>query len=343
MAGNVQSKTMDRVRCVLGYSSNAAFKYAFAAFMVLISTWLIGRIMEAVYGNTVFDPVLTRWLGISIWILLLIWIVGWGIGSIKELSGAEKRRHVIVSWVFLVILMAAGLYDLEGFRISSAGLFTALSGATESSQQAFFQLLKQHPANPMLAANLIASELTGAGIPGPSAGYVWSSNILFAFFIWSFAYGVLLLMHKNNVWPKAVHLALAACSLWILIILKSVFSTTMDQMIMLHATAATLLVFQVLLTYSTLRAYGEPAEEVRENSDPFSVHPDPGEEKTPLKKRSAGLPPSALKIALFLFIIMPILADLHYQFKTTLSTAGFMSSETGGINKSVSKSDREQA
>jgi hypothetical protein len=73
-----------------------------------------------------------------------------------------------------------------------------------------------------------------------------------------------------------------------------------------QAAGAMLLVFQVLLAYTCLNALAEGNEtEQPEIKD----------------KRPLGLPPSALKLALCLFIILPILADLGYQFGLSSSPA----------------------
>jgi hypothetical protein len=312
----------------------AVAKYALTGFMVLISIWLIGRVMEALQGNTIFDPVLTRRLGVFIWILLAIWIIGWGIGSAKALLKAERRWRAVVPWAFFLILFAAVLVEREGFQVSSSGLLATLSGSAESSRQASFLLFKFHPANPMLAANVIALKLRGTANLVSLAPYVWSWNALFVFFIWSLAYGIFLLRHGDNVWPKAMHLSFAVCGLGILLLLKSIFPPPMTwQMASLHAAAATLLVFQVLLTYAALRSFAGPEKENPEEPDPFSDRPE--KEKTDVKRHPLGLPPPALKITLFLFIVLPILADLHHQSELASSSAGMMT-EIAGHKMSIS-------
>jgi len=208
MPDELQTITAARARRVLEDALAVAANYAFIAFMVLSGIWLIGRIIEATHGNTVFDPVMTHRLGVSIGILLVIWIIGSGMGSAKDLSKAERKWRSMLPWVFFLILLGAVLYDLKGFQVSSSGLFATLSGSAESSKQAYFLLFKFHPANPMLAANLIASKLRGT-VDFESLAYYVNRHTLFAFFIWSLAYGILLLMHKNDIWQKTMHLTFA--------------------------------------------------------------------------------------------------------------------------------------
>jgi hypothetical protein len=186
----------------------------------------------------------------------------------------------------------------------------------------------------MLAVNLIASKLLGAADSEHLASYVWNLNVLFAFFIWSLAYSILLLMHKDDVWAKTIHLIFAVCSLGSLILLKSVFSPTAGPMVFLHGVAATLLVYQVLLTYATLRSFAGPKKEIPEEPDAFSVRPE--REETGGKWCHLGLPPSALKMTLFLFIVLPILTDLHHRFEIASSSAKMMS-EMANHEKSLSE------
>jgi hypothetical protein len=161
---------------------------------------------------------------------------------------------------------------------------------------------------------------------GSLAPYVWSWNALFAFFIWSLAYGVLLLMQKDKLGPKSVHLFLAAFGLLALIILKSISRPTTELMIIFQAAAAILLVFQVLLAFACLRTLAAKFKEEIAEPDAFQVAPS--ENKDAEEKRFIGVPPSALKLALALFIVLPILADLQNQF--------ILSSSSGRIVREMS-------
>jgi hypothetical protein len=79
-----------------------------------------------------------------------------------------------------------------------------MAGSAENSRQANFLLFKFHSLNPMLALNLAASKLAGIEWGLESlAPFVWSWNALFAFFIWSIAYGIVILMQKDKRGAKA--------------------------------------------------------------------------------------------------------------------------------------------
>jgi hypothetical protein len=219
-----------------------AGKYALIGAMVLIGIWLLGRVMEAMHGNTVFDPILTIWLSVSIFTLLAIWIIGSGIASGKNLIQGERSWRAVVSWIFFLIIILSVLFYFEGFRTSSSGLFGAISGSTDTTKQAAFLLFKYHPANPMLAVNLLASKLTGALDIESLIPYVWNLNFVFAFFIWSFGYSILLLKNKNEILPTSIHLVFSACGLGVIILLKAMSFITNSQMVILHTAAAMLFI-----------------------------------------------------------------------------------------------------
>ena len=313
-----QRKIWSKTLRMIGNGLNATGRPLLIAIPVLLAVWCVGRVMEALHGNAVFDISLTYRFGLVVCILLAFWVIGSGIASAKVLKETQDRKIAGLSWIFFLILALMVLLSLEGFRVSSAGLFAALAGSPDLSKQASFLLFKFHPANPMLAMNLTALKLMGAA-PDVDAlvPYTWSWNVLLAFFIWSFVYGILLLMRKDNVVPKSFHLFLAAFGLMVLIFLKSVSTPTADQMIMFQAAAPILLVFQVLLTYASLRAAADGVH--KKATSPESVQFFQPEHEKTAPKNQFGLPPSAMKLALFLFLVLPILTDLQNQF--TLSSS----------------------
>ena len=299
-------------------SLNATGRPLLIAIPVLLAVWFLGRVMEALHGNAVFDISLTYWFGLVVCILLAFWVIVSGIASAKVLKETQDRKMAGLSWIFFLILAVLVLLSLEGFRVSSAGLFAALAGLPDLSRQASFLLFKFHPANPMLAMNLAALILMGTAPDVDSlVPYVWSWNVLLAFFIWSFVYGILLLVRKDNVVPKSFYLFLAALVLIVLIFLKSVSSLTAEQMIMFQAAAPILLVFQLLLTYASLRAAVGGVHNKAESTETVQFF-KPKHVKS-ASKQPLGLPPSAMKLALFLFLVLPILTDLQNQF--TLSSS----------------------
>jgi hypothetical protein len=303
------SKVLQAVQSVL----KGAGRPALVAALGLIVVWCLGRVMEAVHGNAVFDTTLTYWLGLVIFILLALWVIGSGTAAFENLGKARDKRLAVISWIFFAGLVLAVFFSIKGYRIFSEGLFATIAGSAENSRQATFLLFKYHSLNPMLALSLTASKLAGTGWGMESlAPYVWTWNALFAFFIWSLAFGIVILMQKDKRGAKSVHLFFAAFGLLSLIILKSVSRPAVEQMILFQAAAALLLVFQVLLAYATLRAVTAGTEEEAPKPDAFRVY-SPGEEQAP-KKRFAGLPPSAIKLALALFLVLPVLTDLQNRF-----------------------------
>lgn len=303
-----------------GSGLTATGKPALIAIAVLIVIWCVGRVMEALHGNAVFDMTLTYWFSLVVCILLALWAVGSAITSMENLWKTQNRKIAGISWTFFLILAAVVLLSLDGFRVASTGLFAALAGSPETSKQASFLLIKFHPANPMLAMNLAALKLMGAAWDIESlAPYVWSWNVLFAFFIWSCSYGIVLLMGKHNLGTKVIHLSLAAFGLAALIFLKSASTPTTELMIIFQAAALVLLIFQILLSYASVRDAAGGGEETAKSPETLEL-------STPDKhrvsgKRIIGLPPSAIKLALFVFLVLPILADLQSRFDLSASSA----------------------
>jgi hypothetical protein len=304
---------------VVGKVLEGACKPALVAALVVIVVWCLGRIMEALHGNAVFDMTLTYWLGMVMFILLALWVVGWGMAALGDLGKARNTKLAVISWVFFSALVLTVLLSLEGYRISSAGLFAAIAGSAELSRQANFLLLKFHFVNPMLALNLAASKLVNVAWDTESlAPYVLRWDSLFVFFLWSLAYGIVLLMQRDKRGPKVVHLFFALAGLLALIIIKSLSKPTTEQMVMFQAASAILLVFQVLLAYACFRAMAGGVKGEVSGSEKVQFSP-PDHHGTQENNR-LGLPPSAMKLALSLFLILPVLADLQNQFGLSSSS-----------------------
>jgi len=177
------------------------------------------------------------------------------------------------------------------------GLFAIMAGLPEAAQQALFQLFKFFPATPMLPINLAAAKAMGLSLQMEALmPLVWSPSYIFIFFVWSLVYGALLLRMRGGKFMKVIHLGLASAVLFIMMTVKSLSRFTDEQILFLHVGMVVLFFLQVLLTYSSIRtaAEGEKAE---------SETPKP-----------TTLPPPAIKVALFLLIILPVLADLGNQF-----------------------------
>jgi hypothetical protein len=295
-------------------------KLALASVLGLLAVWLIGRVMETLHGKMIFDMTLTYWLGLIIYMLIAIWAIAFIISASDDLRTARQKKLAILCWLFLISLVATLLLSFKGYRISSEGLLATIAGSQESSEMAIFLLYKYHFLNPLLALNLVAAKIMGLSWNVASfAPFVWSWNVMLGFFIWSVAYGILFLLRKDRQGIKSVYLVVSAFGLIGLIVLKSVSSPTIEQMIMIQAAATILIVAQVLLAYTTLREIAAGTSE----HDPKTV--DTLNDWQPVKdqvfvNRFAGLPPSALKLALVLFLVIPLMADMSNQFLTASSS-----------------------
>lgn len=291
------------------------------AALGLLAVWLIGRVMETLHDNTVFDPSLTYWFGLAVFLLLVLWAAGSAVSARQELHQARDMRLALASWAFLALLVLLLLAGFKGYRIVAAGIFAAIDGSAEYTEMATFLLFKFHSWNPLLALHLFFTKLLGLdwGLAA-LAPFVWSWNALFAFFIWSVAFGIVLLMQKDKRGPKSVHLFIAAFGLLGLIVLKSVATPTTTQMVVIQAMATALFVFQVLLAYAVIRALAGAGDSVQE-----AARADWSRATTPQKERTTtrpfiGLPPTALTLALVLVFVVPVLADLQTQLQAAASS-----------------------
>ena len=272
-------------------------RYAlFLAFM-LMGIWCAGRVIEAFSGTPVFEPTLICWMALFIWVMLGLFVVGAAVQYTRDLTAGYKQFPVIITWIFFGLLLAGTVYIAQGYRISTMSLFATASGMTDSAKQTLLLLFKSYPATPVLPINLVTAKAAGTVLEVDSLmPSIWGSPYLFGIFIWSLAYGTLLLRQRGIKVAKILHLTLAMAGVVAMMVMKATSTFTNEQLVFLHAGAVTVLFLQALLTYSCIRmAAGTKNEDT--------------EEATPI-----GLPPSGLKFALFLLIILPILADIHNQF-----------------------------
>ena len=272
-------------------------RYALFMASVIMGIWFVGRIFEAATHSTIFEPKLVYWMGLSTWVLLGGFALAATIRSVRDLTPESSRGTVIISWLSFGLLAAAIVYATQGYRIASMGLFAIMAGLPEAAQQALFQLFKFFPATPMLPINLAAAKAMGLSLEMEALmPLVWSPSYIFIFFVWSLVYGALLLRMWGGKFMKMIHLGLASAGLFIMMTVKSLSRFTDEQILFLHVGMVVLFFLQVLLTYSSIRtaAEGEKAET-----------------ETP---KPTPLPPPAIKVALFLLIILPVLADLGNQF-----------------------------
>ena len=283
-------------------------RYALFMASVLMGIWFVGRIFEAATQSTIFEPNLVYWMGLSTWILLGVFALAAAVQYIQLSTTQFSRFSVIVSWISFGLLVAAIIYAFQGYRIASMGLFAIMAGLTEPAQQAFFQLFKFFPAAPMLPINLVAAKAMGSGLEIDALmPFVLSPSYIFVFFVWSLVFGALLLRMLGEKSIKTVHLGLASAGLFIMMTVKSLSSFTDEQLVFLQAGAIVLFFVQVLLTYSSLR---------------FAA-----------SGKNVPLPPSAFKVALFLLIILPVLADIQNQFVLASDSRPIMHQLASDVSK----------
>jgi len=272
-------------------------RYAlFLAFM-LMGIWCAGRVIEAFSGTPVFEPALICWMVLFIWVMLGLFVAGAVVQYTRDLTASYKQFPVIITWIFFGLLLAGTVYMAQGYRIATMSLFATASGMTGPAKQTLLLLFKSYPAVPVLPINLVTAKAADTILKVDSLlPFIWGSPYLFGIFIWSLAYGTLLLRQRGMKVAKILHLALAMAGVVAMMVMKATSTFTKEQLVFLHAGAVTVLFLQALLTYSCIRmAAGKKNEDE--------------EEATPV-----GLPPSGLKYAALLLVILPILAGLHHQF-----------------------------
>ena len=272
-------------------------RYAlFLAFM-LMGIWFVGRVIEALTGTAVFEPVLIYWMATFIWVMLVLFVAGAALQYTRNLVAAYKQLPVIIAWVSFGLLLAGTIYSVPGYRIATMNLFAVASGMVETAQQSLLALFKSYPAAPVLPINVVTAKAAGtiAGVDSLMP-FIWGSPYLFGIFIWSLAYGTLLLRQRGMKVAKILHLTLAMAGVIAMMVMKATSTFTNEQLVFLHAGAVAVLLLQALLTYSCIRLAASTKNEDKEEATPV------------------GLPPSGLKYAIFLLVILPILADLHNQF-----------------------------
>jgi hypothetical protein len=268
--------------------------------LILIGMWLIGRSFEAVFRTTVFDPVLVFWLGTSVWVLLSLFVVTIAIRYARELRYADRRASVFVAWAFFLVLLGTLVYFFRSYQIFSEGLFAVVCGWQDVASRAVLALFKEYPASPVVPLNLLAVEAGKMASAGEALhALAWTPALLLGLLFWSVGYGTWLLFWPGVRGLKVLHLLLAFGGLFTAIVLKATGMFKTGGFLYLHGAVVALLVFQALLTYSSLRtrASGKEAD---------SAH---------LGLRF--LPPPAISVAALILLVLPVLADLQSQFLST--------------------------
>jgi hypothetical protein len=325
-----QTKRWVRYLDLVGNGLAAAGKPALVTMLGLVAIWTVARVMESMHGNPIFDMIVTNWFGLIVGILLALWLMGSAVLSVISLKEIPDKKATGLTWTLFGAIVVFLFVSLEGFRIATSGLLAVLAGAPETSQQNLFLLVKFHPLNPLLGLNLIILKLTGIswGIESITP-FVWSWNALFAFFVWSCAVGIVLLMRRNNWGAKAFHLSLAVMGIAALIVFKSVHRPTAEILIVFQAAVPMLLLFQALLFYASARNFvmDGKGESTAPPTSQYSA-PRKNEKNGNSTRRKIGLPPAAIRLAVFILLILPMLADLHGRFQLSVASARILGEES---------------
>jgi len=270
-------------------------KFSLFLVLVLLGIWSVGRIFEMLFSNTVFEPFFIHGYAQVVWIFLFLFFAGQLTKYLQSIISNYRNFRMIVFCIWFAFIVAATLYVQNGYRIAIDGIFSGFSESPESSQNALFELFKFHPATPLLPINLLILKIAGASIdPGPLMPFAWRLTSMFAFFIWSIVFGGLLLMLPGRKTLKITHLILAVSGLIITMLLKTSDAPLGGELILLHAGTVSVLFFQILTTFSSLR---HAVTKGRKDGQP------------------SGMPaPSTIKLAVFLLIVVPLLSDLQNQF-----------------------------
>jgi hypothetical protein len=271
-------------------------KYSLQLFVILSLVWLTGRIMGAASGNTIFEPQFIRWAAVAIRILLLLFLLSKITGYIKPISENYRQWPLALPWIFFAAVIIITCFAAQGYYTASSGLFSAFAEWTESMSQSLFLMSKSFKFSPMLPVNLTALIASGAKIESEYvAPFLWGYPYLLVFFVWSLLYGSLLLFFRGPRRPKVIHLIAALAGLLLLMVLKAFSMITDNVIVILHACAALMILCQILMTYSSLRAF------IRDRKS------------AEIKDIDCCLPPRAWALFLILIIFLPILADLDNQ------------------------------
>jgi hypothetical protein len=299
-AGDIHTKKLLIARKAITFIGErflTAKRYSVILACILMGIWCVGRVIEALTGRTVFEPILIYWMATFIWVMLVLFVAGTALQYTSNLIVSCNQFPAVIAWICFGLLLAGTIYSVPGYHIATINLFALASGIVGSAQRSLLALFKFYPLTPMLPINLVTAKAAGKALEIDSLlPFVWGSAYLFAIFIWSLAYGTLLIIQRGMRISKILHLTLAVAGVIIMMVLKVASGFAKEQLVFLHAGAVAVLLLQALLTYSCIRLAAK-----RKNGE--------DEKATPVV-----LPPSALKYAIFLLVILPILADLHNRF-----------------------------
>jgi hypothetical protein len=265
-------------------------RVAFYLFSVLIAVWAMGRLLEGLSGHTVFDPWLVRGIGVATGLMALIALLAWIVQSANAVAAERRQLRIYPAWLLLLLMALAGVFLLPGYAVSVSGLFAMLSGSFQQAELAAFTLIKSHPTTPLLAVNLAFLKLFHGGFDvNLLAPFAWRMSFLLAFFIWGIVIGTLLLFLRGLRGTKCVHLILAIAGALLTMHLKSQAALQISVGVYLHAAAAGMMIFQLLLVYAALRR------------------------SLPVEALARRRLPSALALGAAALLLIPVTTDLYRQ------------------------------
>ncbi len=265
-------------------------RVAFYLFSILMAVWTIGRLLEGISGHAIFEPWLVRTIGASAGIMILTALLVWFIQSVASIVEDCRQPRIYPAWLLLVIIGLGATFLLRGYAIAVSGLFAMFTGAFQDAELATFALFKSHPGTPILALNLILLKLFHSGFDAAlMAPLTWKFSFLLGFSIWSILLGTLLLFLRGIKGVKTIHLALAIAGTLLTMYLKSHPAALPIGAVFLHAATVTLIVFQLLLIYASLRA------------------------ALPMDALSFKQLPRGLTLGLMVVLLIPVVTDLYQQ------------------------------
>ncbi|MEF2144691.1 MAG: SH3 domain-containing protein [Desulfovibrionaceae bacterium] len=231
---------------------------------------------------------------------------------------SDRSFFVILLWTLYLFIFAALFFGLfKGYRISALGISSLSAGPEGTAGQSLLALMRFYPFHPMLPLHLAwaAGSFALIAQAGSFSSMIWGWTTLLAIFGWSTAWAVLFLVLRPFRCRKAFFFLLLTLLPWLNIWLQIKGLLGLPPIPLLHGYAVLLLCLQFLLLYRGVRRIVALRLQQR------------GVASTVLAKR---LPPGAVVVFLFVFLFLPLFADLHNQGTLAFHTASASSLENSG-------------
>jgi len=292
-------------------------KFGLKIALVLLVLWSGGRGYEIFSGYTFFQPPIAFWLILVTWVILGLNFISRLVRLIKEII-TKKSPGIFFGWIITGMVIGSFLWFFNGYRIAIIGLTSSVTGLSASMAQAVFLLFKFTPAIPILPFNYLASLFSDMNIPSSVlVQYAWPKEFLayyalislvlgIVFFFIRSGSGFLIFLHFIAALVGTVCLTEIAVAVTQLLPEGSIFGVitefvrrnlplrmTHHNQILFHLAVNLMVVLQVIILNSIL------------------VH---STKKRYENLNSNALPPGAVKILLWTYVLMPVLADLASRF-----------------------------